>query len=177
MALPSVDHLEFRRKCLQLSPQPWSDYAGRESRTLSCTRCYLCKGFMTKIHSIRVLSAAKVNGVLYGILGLLIAPLVLLGPGLAVAGGERRGFGGAVVLAIFLPFVFACVGFIAGALLAFIYNAISHAIGGLELELLSPAPPSVQADAPAAVSAVHVSDPPSPDLPTTRPTDADVVAR
>ena len=56
---------------------------------------------MTRIRSIRVLSAAKVNGVLYGILGLLIAPFLMLGPGLAVAGGEPREFGGAVVLAIF----------------------------------------------------------------------------
>ncbi len=95
---------------------------------------------MTKIRSIRVLSAAKVNGVLYGILGLLFAPFVLLGPGLALAGGERHGFGGAVVLAIFLPFVYACIGFVAGAVLASIYNAISHAIGGIEVELLLPAP-------------------------------------
>lgn len=95
---------------------------------------------MTKIQSVRVLSAAKVNGVLYGILGLLLAPFVLLGPGIAMAGGERHGFGGAVVLAVFLPLIYACVGFVAGALLAFIYNAISHAIGGIEVELLFSSP-------------------------------------
>lgn len=112
---------------------------------------------MTKIRSIRVLSAAKVNGVLYGILGLLIAPLVLLGPGLAVAGGERRGFGGAVILALFLPFAYACIGFLAGALLAFIYNAISHAIGGIEVELVSP--PLPLASAPPVPT-------PTPEMPT-----------
>jgi hypothetical protein len=103
---------------------------------------------MTRIRSIRVFSAAKVNGVLYGIVGLLIAPFLLLGPGLAMAGGERRGFGGAVILAVFLPLLYACIGFIAGALLAFIYNAISHAIGGIEVELLLPLAPagSVPAD-------------------------------
>lgn len=104
---------------------------------------------MTKIYSIRVLSAAKVNGVMYGILGLLVAPFVLLGPGLALTGGERHGFGGVVVLAVFLPFVYACIGFLAGALLAFIYNAISHAIGGIEVELLLPAA-AVQNPAPIA---------------------------
>jgi len=96
---------------------------------------------MTKIRSVRVLSAAKVNALLYGILGLLFAPLFLLGPGLAVMGGERRGFGPAVVFAVFLPFCYAIAGFIGGALLAFIYNAISHAIGGIEVELLLPTPP------------------------------------
>jgi hypothetical protein len=118
---------------------------------------------MTKIRSIRVLSAAKVNGVLYGILGLLIAPFVLLGPGLAVAGGERHGFGGAVVLAIFLPFAYACVGFVAGALLAFIYNAISHAIGGIEVELLSLMPGSIHTDTPVAATALPRASLPSPD--------------
>jgi hypothetical protein len=93
---------------------------------------------LTKIRSIRVLSAAKVNALLYGILGLLIAPFVLLGPGLAMVGGIRRGFGGAVVVAAILPFFYGCIGFIAGALMAFIYNAISHAIGGLEVELELP---------------------------------------
>ncbi|HEX4664725.1 MAG TPA: hypothetical protein VH196_10040 [Terriglobales bacterium] len=90
---------------------------------------------MTKIRSIRVLSAAKVNALLYGILGLLIAPFLLLGPGLAMVGGVRRGFGGAVVVAAILPFFYGCIGFIAGAIMAFIYNAISHAVGGLEVEL------------------------------------------
>jgi hypothetical protein len=93
---------------------------------------------LTKIRSIRVLSAAKVNALLYGILGLLIAPFVLLGPGLAMVGGIRRGFAGAVVVAAILPFFYGCIGFIAGAVMAFIYNAISHAIGGLEVELELP---------------------------------------
>jgi hypothetical protein len=93
---------------------------------------------LTKIRSIRVLSAAKVNALLYGILGLLIAPFLLLGPGLAMVGGMRRGFGGAIVVAAILPLFYGCIGFVAGAIMAFIYNAISHAIGGLEVELELP---------------------------------------
>jgi len=113
---------------------------------------------MTKIKSVRVLSAAKVNGVLYGIVGLLIAPFVLLGPGLAIAGGERRGFSGAVIFAVFLPLIYAGIGFFSGALLAFIYNAISHAIGGIEVELLIPSAP---------VTAPPDGMPPIPDVPST----------
>ena len=92
---------------------------------------------MTTIRSIGIFSAAKVNALLYGILGLLMAPFFLLGPGLAMLGGSTRpeGVGGIIFLSVFLPICYAIFGFIAGALIAFIYNAISHAIGGIEVEL------------------------------------------
>ena len=95
---------------------------------------------MTTIRSVRVFSAAKVNALLYGILGLLVAPFILLGPGLATIGGSSRpaGFGGAIFIAAFLPFCYAIFGFITGAVMAFIYNAISHAVGGIEVELQAP---------------------------------------
>jgi hypothetical protein len=98
---------------------------------------------MTKIRSIRVFSAAKVNALLYGILGLLIAPFLLLGPGLAMIGGERRsaGFGGVIAVAAIAPIFYALIGFVAGAVMAFIYNAISHSVGGIEVELDLPAAP------------------------------------
>lgn len=97
---------------------------------------------MTTIRSIRVFSAAKVNALLYGILGLLAAPFFLLGPGLAMLGGSTRpaGVGGIIFLAAFLPFCYAIFGFIMGALMAFIYNAIAHAVGGIEVELQTPGP-------------------------------------
>lgn len=97
---------------------------------------------MTTIRSIGVFSAAKVNALLYGILGLLMAPFFLLGPGLAMLGGSTRpeGVGGIIFLSAFLPICYAIFGFIAGALIAFIYNAISHAIGGIEVELQMPGP-------------------------------------
>lgn len=91
---------------------------------------------MTTIRSVRVFSAAKVNALLYGVLGLLVAPFLLLGPGMAMVGGSRpAGFGGVVLFAIFLPLFYAICGFIAGAVFAFLYNAIARAIGGIEVEL------------------------------------------
>jgi len=101
---------------------------------------------MTKIRTIRVFSAAKVNALLYGILGLLIAPFLVLGPGLAMIGGEKRsaGFGGVIAVAAIAPIIYALIGFIAGAVMAFIYNAISHSVGGIEVELdLPSSSPSV----------------------------------
>ena len=120
---------------------------------------------MTKVRSIRVFSAAKVNALLYGILGLLVAPFLLLGPGLAMLGadGSRRatGFGGAIFIAAILPIFYALIGFITGAIMAFIYNAISHASGGLEVELELPQPVSVN----APQSSLPSSAPASIDLP------------
>ena len=98
---------------------------------------------MTKIRTIRVFSAAKVNALLYGIMGLLIAPFMLLGPGLAMIGGEKRaaGFGGVIAIAAVAPICYAVIGFVAGAVMAFIYNAISHSVGGIEVELDLPSSP------------------------------------
>ena len=125
---------------------------------------------MTTIRSIRVFSAAKVNALLYGILGLLIAPFLLLAPGLAMAGGGKRpaGVAGVVVFAAIVPILDAVFGFCVGAFMAFVYNAISHSVGGIEIELLSapavipvnePQPPLPSASA-APVVEVPPANPP-----------------
>ena len=95
---------------------------------------------MTKIRRIGVFSVAKVYGVLCGVLGLLLAPLILLGPGLAMVGGERRGFGASIVVVAIVPFLYGFIGFIVGGLMAFLYNAIAMALGGIEVELERPSP-------------------------------------
>jgi hypothetical protein len=93
----------------------------------------------TKIRSVRPLSLAKIQGIVYGILGLLIAPFLLIGPGLAMLGGSTQhrsaGFGLAIVFAVFVPLCYAVVGFLIGGLMAFLYNAIASAVGGLEIQL------------------------------------------
>jgi len=120
---------------------------------------------MTKIRTIRVFSAAKVNALLYGILGLLIAPFLLLGPGLAMMGGEKRsaGFGGVIAVAAIAPIFYALIGFVMGALMAFIYNAISHSVGGIEVELdlplAIPSVPQLPISSPPVVPTIDV--PPS----------------
>src|SRR5689334_6942883 len=119
---------------------------------------------MTKIRTIRVFSAAKVNALLYGILGLLIAPFFLLGPGLAMLGEDKRsaGFGGVIVAAVIAPFIYAMIGFVAGAVMAFVYNAISHSVGGIEVELDPPSPPVVAAPIalPPVAPATPLEEPP-----------------
>jgi hypothetical protein len=54
---------------------------------------------------------------------------------LALAGGQRKGFGTAIIFVAILPFFYAFLGFLVGGLIAFLYNAIAHAIGGIEIEL------------------------------------------
>lgn len=117
---------------------------------------------MTIIRSIGISSAAKVNALLYGVLGLVVAPFLLLGPGMAMVGESRAsGFGGIILFAVFLPLFYAICGFIAGAVMAFLYNAIARAIGGIEVELAMPLTAS-----PVASSPIIVSMPPSNVLPT-----------
>jgi len=124
---------------------------------------------MTRVRSIGVFSAAKMYGLFNGILGLLVAPIFLLGPGLSMLGADgskRSGFGEAIVAAVMLPIFSAVVGFIGGPVMAFIYNAISHAIGGLEIELESTPPAIVNA---SQVSPPRVVFPPTSNLPPPSP--------
>ena len=90
---------------------------------------------------IGVLSAAKIAGVLYGTVGLLvglgIAAVVSLFP-LASANSDMPSwlapmFGvGAIVLG---PIVYGVLGSIGGAVGAVIYNIFAGMVGGLELQL------------------------------------------
>ncbi|HWY68626.1 MAG TPA: DUF3566 domain-containing protein [Terriglobales bacterium] len=120
---------------------------------------------MTKIRTVRVFSAAKVNALLYGILGLLIAPFLMLGPGLAMMGGEKRsgGFGGVIAVAAIAPIFYGLIGFVAGAIMAFIYNAISHSVGGIEVELdFPPSPITTVPSLPVSAPPIAASSEPAP---------------
>jgi hypothetical protein len=93
---------------------------------------------MHTVQSVGVLSVAKIMGAIYGVLGLLVIPIFLL-VGLAgtmipnqnannplgLAGGLRRG--------LLAPFFYAAMGFVFGALSAFLYNVMAKWIGGIEV--------------------------------------------
>lgn len=122
---------------------------------------------MIKLRSVRVFSVAKVNAILYGILGLIFAPFFLIGPGLAVMGAPemRRSLVGMVFFTAFVPIFYAVVGFIFGGLMAFIYNAISHAVGGIEIELdLSTMTASLPASQPIPAPLAPGPLPPRPEF-------------
>ena len=94
---------------------------------------------MTKrIKRIAPLQAGKILGILYGAMGLLFLPFILIA---TLAGGqlpaeERVGMMAVGVgFAIFAPVIYGVMGFIFGALCAWFYNVIAKWIGGFEIEL------------------------------------------
>jgi hypothetical protein len=101
------------------------------------------------LKSIGVLSMAKIFGLLYAGLGLIIGAIVSLfalvgGAAMMAGGGDHGGLGGGV-LGMFLgvgaislfPLFYGCLGFIGGAIWAFLYNLVAGFTGGIELNLVA----------------------------------------
>jgi len=101
---------------------------------------------MHRIKSVGVMSVAKVMGLIYGALGLLIVPIFLvIGLASSMAVKQAQAAGGnipaalgpvfAVMMAIAAPIMYGLIGFITGAISALIYNLIAGWVGGIEMEL------------------------------------------
>ena len=80
------------------------------------------------------LRAGIVLGVLYGFLGLLFTPFILLMAAFGCKTGAFAAVGG-VFLAILFPVLYAVMGFICGVISAALYNLIAKWTGGLEFEV------------------------------------------
>ncbi|MBU1320132.1 MAG: hypothetical protein KKG33_11160 [candidate division Zixibacteria bacterium] len=95
-------------------------------------------------------SCAKVSAVLYAILGLIIGlvfSLIALAGAFASDSPAAALFGvGAVIM---FPILYGCIGFISGALSAWLYNRVVGWIGGIEVEFdqgsIAPQDPSTAA--------------------------------
>ena len=109
---------------------------------------------MFRLRSIGVLSCAKVFAVVHGALGILVSVLLfVIGLAGAFAAPGKNGLGmvGITIMAIVMPFFYAGLGFVMGAVGAFVYNLVAQHLGGLELQLdaepvqtyvaIPPAPP------------------------------------
>ncbi len=90
------------------------------------------------IKKIGVLSLGKILAVLYAIMGLLLALFLVLLPlpmstmmHSSVAGGPLFGTGAIIAL----PIIYGVMGFIAGIIMALVFNVASGVIGGLEVEI------------------------------------------
>lgn len=90
-------------------------------------------------------SAAKVSGALYAaiglIMGLIFACIAMVGgamsSGMSQSGAMPAfvsGFFGVGAI-IFLPIFYGVMGFIGGAIAAWVYNLVAGMAGGLELDL------------------------------------------
>lgn len=99
---------------------------------------------MQRIKSVGVLSCAKMLGVLYGCMGLLFVPIALVGGLAGIASQQTNSaISGAALLAfgILAPFLYGGMGFVFGAIGAWIYNLIAKKLGGIEIQL-DPVPAS-----------------------------------
>lgn len=99
---------------------------------------------MTKLKKIDPMSAAKIEGVMGVVLGLIIGLIaVIAGAGIrSMMGGYGYGYGygavstglgiGAIVV---MPIIYGIMGFICGGVGAWLYNLIAGWIGGIEIDL------------------------------------------
>ncbi len=93
---------------------------------------------MRVIHSVGVLSVAKIMGLIHGTLGLIFMPFFLLvGVVGMVTGGGHAALSGVagMVLAVMIPVFYGGLGFIMGAIGALLYNVFAKWTGGIEVEV------------------------------------------
>ena len=98
------------------------------------------------IRRVGVLSMAKLMGVLYGGIGLLIGAVfalfsVLGGGALLASGGPEGARGGGmmmgmgVAMIVIAPGFYGLTGFLAGALTGWLYNLAAGWVGGIEVDI------------------------------------------
>jgi hypothetical protein len=95
-----------------------------------------------RLKRVGALSFAKMQGAVMGVIGLLFgliygAILVVTGI-VALVAGQKAGMIallGGVAFVILAPLFYAALGFLFGALSAWIYNIVARYVGGIELEL------------------------------------------
>jgi hypothetical protein len=98
---------------------------------------------MRKIKSVNVLSVAMTAAIVYGCISLVVVPFILLLISIgsfAAMNQSNNPFGAigamsGIVLVVIIPLFYAVVGFIFGAIGAFIYNLSAKWTGGIALEL------------------------------------------
>lgn len=91
-----------------------------------------------RIKRITPLQLGKILAVLYGVGGLLAAPVFLLIGLAGSASGQNTAVPavlGGVVGAVLAPVIYAIMGFLIGVVGAFVYNLVAGWLGGIEVEV------------------------------------------
>ena len=93
-----------------------------------------------RLKHIDPLQLGKVLAALYGCLSLIVVPFILVFSLVASQAGHGSAFPG-VLLLIFVPVLYAVLGFVAGVIMAVLYNLLAAFTGGIHftLEDLPPA--------------------------------------
>ena len=74
---------------------------------------------------------ALVCGILYGIMGVILMPFIMLG---SAMGGDGIGF----AFALMLPVIYGVGGGIVTAISCALYNLVAGWVGGIEVEIAGP---------------------------------------
>lgn len=91
---------------------------------------------MKEIKEIGIMSLAKMQALLMGIIGVLAGIIYLLiGVIMAAVSGEPMMAFIFLMIGIFMPVGYAAMGFLMGALMSWIYNILAKKIGGIQIEL------------------------------------------
>jgi hypothetical protein len=92
---------------------------------------------MHTIKSVGVLSVAKIFGAIYGVMGLIFLPFFLLMSALIPNRNGQNPFGmiGGLVFGLFAPIFYAVMGFVMGAISAFLYNLLAKWVGGVQVQV------------------------------------------
>lgn len=88
---------------------------------------------MAQIRRFGVGQTAKVVGVLYALIGVVLVPFILIA---AIYSPNKSGLGPGVALA--LPILYGVAGFVFTAIGCAIYNFVAGLVGGIEVELDTP---------------------------------------
>lgn len=92
------------------------------------------------LRRIEPLSAAKLMGTLYTLLGLFIGAIMSLIAILGVAAQGGQGAEGVLLgvgAVIVLPIMYGIGGFIGGGIMAALYNLVASLVGGIKIDFVS----------------------------------------
>ena len=92
---------------------------------------------MVEIKRIGVLSMAKIQALVMGVMGILLGLIyAIMGIFYGVTNNSFLiGFGLGVLAIILVPLMYGGFGFVCGAFGAFVYNLIAKWVGGIDIEL------------------------------------------
>ncbi len=89
----------------------------------------------TRVKKIGILQTSLISAIIFFILSLfLVLPMMLI-TGIAGGFSDNPGFASGGLIMVFMPIIYAIIGFLMTALWCWIYNAVAKRIGGIEIEL------------------------------------------
>jgi len=91
---------------------------------------------MTKkrVKKIGILQTSLISAIIFFFLSLILVVPIMLIMGIAGGFSDNMGFAFGGLLLMFMPIMYAIMGFLMTALWCWLYNVIAKKIGGIEIE-------------------------------------------